>query len=110
MPAFYEHWPFWLYFAAWVPFMGLTLLYGLGSPWWRSHIGRSLFLVKLSLAAVLTNVLAAFMFPGYAFQNEIRAVLIGLVVVAGWYQLSAFLSVQRQGKSGAPRRRATDRR
>lgn len=92
MTPFYANWIFWLYFAAWLPFIGTAITYGFGSRWWTSHIGRSLLLTKVSIILLLGNVLLSLAIPNSPGERAlIRVVLVGIVIIAGWYQYGAIL-------------------
>jgi hypothetical protein len=107
---FYAQPAFWLYFAGWLPYTLHVLVYGLGSPWWRSEIGRAFFLSKLALCLVFSLVLTVFLFGQYDGLPAVRAVLLGLVACAAWYQLSVTVRVQRRPHldEASHRRRSTD--
>lgn len=95
---FYANPVFWLYLSAWLPFTALALWYGLTRPRRKDAIGRSLLAVKASLAAVLTVVLTAFIFPGYEWRRALLFVCIAGVACAGWYQLWTFVRTRREGR------------
>jgi hypothetical protein len=100
----------WLYFALWVPYTALTFVYGLGSPWYASAIGRAFFLSKLALCLLTTFILSIFLFGRYEGLEEVRAGLLSLLAVAAWYQLIAVLRIQhcKRRNPDTPRRRSTD--
>lgn len=110
MTAFWRDPAFWLYFAGWLPYTLHVLVYGLGSPWYRSEIGRAFFLSKLALCLVFSFVLSVFIFGQYEGLLVVRAVLIGTVACAAWYQLSVTVRIQRRARLDlpCPRRRSTD--
>ncbi len=99
MSHFYTNWVFWLYFAAWLPFMLTVLNYGFRSPWWTTAIGRSLLLTKVSIVTVLSNILISFMFPHFdEWRDIMRVLLVGGAIVAGTYQFTAILRILRQAR------------
>lgn len=100
---------FW-YLLAWVPYTAILATYGFGSPWYRSRIGRSLFLSKLALVLLLTFVLSVFVFGRYPGLFVVRTVLLCGLACAGTYQFFSFRAEQRQtrGNPPCPRRRSTD--
>lgn len=68
------------------------LLYGLGSPWWRTLIGRALFTKALGLAALVDLALAYWIFgDDYAARDVVRVCVFGLILVGAWLQLLALL-------------------
>lgn len=109
MTDFYKEPAFWAYFAAWLPYVLIIVVYGFGSPWYRSAIGRSLMLTKVAIVFVLTNVLAAYIFGEYPWRDAVRVLLIGCVVGAGVYQLATIIREQRVPVGQHPMRRCTDR-
>lgn len=108
--AFFRQPAFWLYFAGWLPYTLHVFVYGFGSPWFRSEIGRAFFLSKLALCLVFSFVLTVFVFGQYDGLQVVRAVLLGTVAVAAWYQLSVVIRIQRKARraSPSPQRRSTD--
>lgn len=94
--AFIHQPAFWLYFAGWLPYTLHVFVYGFGSPWYRSEIGRAFFLSKLALCLVFSFVLTVFVFGQYPWLAEVRAILLGLVACAAWYQLSVTVRIQRR--------------
>lgn len=99
---FYANWSFWLYFAAWLPYTLLIITYGSGSPWYRSAIGRSLMFTKVAIVLVLTNVLVTYIWGDYGWRDVTRALLLGVVIAAGWYQFATILREQRQDRYDHP--------
>ena len=101
---------FWLYVALWLPYTALVFVYGIGSPWYRSSIGRAFFLSKLALCLLTSFILSIFIFGLYPLLEEVRAGLLTLLAVAAWYQLVAVLRIQhcKRRDPDAPRRRSTD--
>ena len=100
---------FWLYVALFVPYTGLVLVYGFGSPWWQSPIGRAFFLSKLALFLLTGFILSIFEFGRYPLLHEVRAGLLTLLGVAAWYQLVTVVRIQwEKRRNPCPRRRATD--
>jgi hypothetical protein len=87
---------FWLYVALWLPYTALVFVYGIGSPWYSSAIGRAFFLSKLALCLLTSFILSIFLFGRYPWLEEVRAGLLTLLGVAAWYQLVAVLRIQRQ--------------
>lgn len=100
MPPFWARWWFWLYAAAWLPYLGCLLFYGLRSPWWRSRVGQSLMTLYASLVGVLTVVLLVQVAPlPNPVGHLLIAITLGSVAVAGFIQLATILRLQR----GRPR-------
>lgn len=68
------------------------LLYGLGSPWWRSLIGRALFTKALGLAAIVDLSLAYHWFgDNYFLRDPVRIGVFVVIAVGAWLQLTAFV-------------------
>lgn len=102
---------FWMYVALWLPYTALVIVYGFGSPWYQSAIGRAFFLSKLALCLLTTFILSILIFGRYPFFQEVRAALLAVLAVAAWYQLITVLCIQHQRRRtnrDCPRRRSTD--
>lgn len=98
--SFLEEPRFWIYLAAWVPYTSFMLLYGFLSPWYRTAVGRSLLLSKSVITLLLTHALLSLLFGrGYSGSGILIAMVIGLVVPAGWLQLILLLRLQRQART-----------
>jgi asparagine N-glycosylation enzyme membrane subunit Stt3 len=82
---------FWLYFLSWFFFLLYVLIYGIGSPWYQSLIGRALLLSNLAIVLVLTNALIVIVFGDYPAKETVRGVLLGLVIASAVYQLVALI-------------------
>jgi len=100
----------WLYVALWLPYTGLVLVYGLGSPWWREPIGRAFFLSKVALFLLTSFILSILIFGHYPWFRELRAALLAILCIAAWYQLAVVVGLQRNKRRTPddPRRRSTD--
>src|SRR5690349_13747543 len=61
---------FWLYMALWLPYTALVIVYGFGSPWYESPIGRAFFLSKLALFLLTTWILSVLEFGRYPWFRE----------------------------------------
>lgn len=92
---------FW-YLIAWVPYTAILFYYGFGSPWYRSAIGRSLFLSKLALFLLLTFVLSIFVFGQYPGLEIVRSVLLSCLALAATYQLIVFRREQLRKRTDPP--------
>lgn len=104
-------WYFWLYLATWAPFAACLAIYGFGSPWQETLVGRGLFRLYASLVAVLTLVLVVQIVDiPRPLVDVLRAVLLSFAALAGVGQLRAILRLQRERRCDdtCPRRRADD--
>lgn len=68
--------------------LAFVLLYGSRSPWYRSPTGRAIFTKALSLALILTLIVAAFYFTLPAWVGP---AVMGLTAVGVYMQLGALL-------------------
>lgn len=108
---FYTLWEFWLYLAAWVPYTAFVLLYAFRSPWYVEPIGRSLLLSKGVIAALLSHLLALYIWPDYYGHDVVRVVIVGGAICAGWYQAITLFRLQQDDRRPvAERRQGGDRR
>lgn len=73
------------------------LLYGFGSPWWKSLLGRALFTKALGLA-LLVDLALLYQFFGDDWWNRdgIRLGVYALIATGAWLQLAALVQ-QRRG-------------
>lgn len=68
------------------------LIYGLGSPWWRSLLGRALFTKALGLALLVDiSVLYHFLGDEYVYRDVVRVTVFSLIAVGAWLQLMALI-------------------
>ena len=82
-----------------IPANGFPLLYGIGAPWWRSDIGRALFLKSSGLAAFVDLSLLFLWLGEYPGRNELRVVVYTFVTVGLWYQFSVLVRTQYRGRT-----------
>ena len=79
--------------AAGLPATLFVFAYGFAAPWWRSVIGRALWVSDLSLALLLDLALVAywlhFELPAWA-----RLSIYALVAVGAWLRLGAVANNQ----------------
>lgn len=66
-------------------------------PWWRSNVGRALFLKAVTLAIFVDAVAVRVFFPDTITQ-QMALYLYGLVAAAIWYQLIALIRVRLKAK------------
>lgn len=110
MRAFWAEPEFWLWLAAFLAFLNLSIRYGFGSPWHDSAIGRSLLPMKVALTLLFAWVLSIFVFGHYPYSDLLRVLALGFVTVMGVWQSIVWRRVQlgdRRNPS-CPKRRATD--
>jgi hypothetical protein len=68
------------------------LLYGFGSPWWRTLLGRALFTKALGLALLLDLALLFQVYEGsYAYRDAARLSVFSLIALGAWLQLAALI-------------------
>lgn len=74
-----------------------VILYGVGSPWWRSVVGRALFTKALALA-LLIDISVAYHFLGdnYALREVVRLSVFALIAIGTWLQLGALIYERRR--------------
>ena len=95
---------FWLYLAAWLPYVTFVFRYAFFSPWYATPLGRSLLLSKGVIALLLTHaLLIVALGRRYPGASAVQAVIVGGVIAAGWFQLITLLRLQRQARSDRPK-------
>lgn len=92
---------FWLYLAAWVPYMGFVVLFVARSHPWTDPVARSLLLSKGVIAALLSHLLALYIWPDYHGKDAVRAVIVGGAIAAGWYQAITLFRLQQEDRRTA---------
>lgn len=76
-----------------------AIIYGFGSPWWRSLIGRALFTKALALALLIDiSLLYNWLGDDYALRDLVRLSVYSLIVAGAWMQLVALLKEKIQGR------------
>lgn len=87
-----------------VPPVNLFLfIYGFALPWYRTHIGRSLIISSLGLAALVDiSFLYRIMGDEYQGRDAARIVAFSIVVLGAWYQFIAFMAERRRGRKIIP--------
>lgn len=78
---------------------GFAIIYGFGSPWWRSLLGRALFTKALALALLIDiSLLYQWLGDDYALRDVVRLSVYTLIAVGAWMQLVALLKEKFQGR------------
>lgn len=77
-----------------------TMFVGLwtASPWWRTYVGRAMFIKSLSIALLLDAEITAYLWP-YAYSDEVKTVVIVLGMAASIWQLFAFVKQKSNEKT-----------
>lgn len=87
-----EEWAVWLVRVAAITQTLFVLIYGFGSPWWVSRIGRAVFIKALALGLLLDlSLLNQWIGHPYPHMEQIALAVIALVTVGSTMQLSALL-------------------
>lgn len=82
-----------------IPATGFTLVYGLGSPWYRSLLGRALFTHALGMM-LLIDISVAYKFIGddYPGRDLVSITVYTVIIVGSWAQFVALLRVRSHGR------------
>lgn len=75
-----------------------VLFYGLRSRWERSAVGRSVFTLAASLAAVYILVGVTLLVGDFPYRGWIRLVVYAAVSVAQWVLFVVLLRTQHRGR------------
>lgn len=78
-----------------VPILGAALTYGLGSPWWRSWLGRVMFGLFLALVLVFGVVLGRRLFGEYPGFGLVALIAYAYVTAALWATWAIILVERR---------------
>lgn len=85
------------------PITLFTLVYGLGSPWWRSRIGQAVFTSSLSLSLLLNLALVGVWLGPYPGHEWVGVGVFTLVCTGAWLKLFAILTDKVQRYRSAAR-------
>jgi hypothetical protein len=69
------------------------IVYTLVAPWWRSEVGRSLFISEVSLAALLDIALVAYWLH-WTVPQPVATSLYTLIAVGAWLRLRVLIVEQ----------------
>lgn len=87
-----------LILAAAPPQTAFAIIYGLGSPWWRSPVGRALFTKALGLALLIDiSLIYHWLGDNYALRDVVRLTVYSVIVVGAWLQFGALIHEKRIG-------------
>lgn len=74
--------------AALIVFALFLIIYNVRTSrvrWWRSEYGRMLVTLTGSIAALLANGLASYIFHGYPYHRAVSAILLACLIAAGMW-------------------------
>lgn len=93
-----------------VPANLFPLAYGLGSPWYRSPLGRALMTQSTGIALLIDVTMLRYVLGDYPGRDAIRIAIYGLVTAGLYLQFVALLKTQRTRRRTPPTpgRRSTD--
>lgn len=90
---------FYIWLIAWAAFGRLVVIYGFGSPWRKSAIGRSLLPMKVALFLLFTWVLTIFLFGHYPASDLLRILCLSFVTFMALWQGRVWRRIQREAIS-----------
>lgn len=91
----------WLSIFAALPAVAFTLVYGIGSPWWKSWLGRTVFGLMLSITLLFVVTLIRWFagdYPGY----HIVSVVVYLLLTIMFWMFFIILLVERRRPEPRP--------
>ena len=92
-----------LWVAAFCMFLFFCMTYHLLAPWWRSEVGRNIMTLKASITALLgLRVLAVIFGDGFWGQDLLRAVLLMVLITAGFHRWKMLVTAQRRRPGSDP--------
>lgn len=86
-----------------------AIIYGIGSPWWRSWLGRVLFAKWLSVALVFVFIVLRRALGEFAGYGGVAVALYAFVFVA-FAATTVELIIERRGPAGEPIARPINRK
>ena len=93
--------------AAVVPALATTLIYGLGSPWWRSWLGRVVFTQWLAIVVVFAVVLLRRFLGNYPGSEWVALVSYSALFLA-FTAMAVIVTLERRAPARARRQERLD--
>jgi hypothetical protein len=85
-----------------VPALGFTLVYGLGSPWYRSALGIVMFLLGLTVVIAFVQIISHRLFGSYPGYGHVSLAAYILIVADLWALLVMVIIERRKPKGTSP--------
>lgn len=89
----------WIALSAVVPCLLFTIIYGLGSPWYKSWLGRTLFGLMFSITMLFVVILLRRFFGEYTGYYLVSLVAYTLLTLMFWSFLVIFLIERRKSRN-----------
>lgn len=90
-----------------LPALAFLLIFGIGSPWYRSPLGRVIFLLALSIVTFYGVAMANVLFDEYPGRGWIRLTAFSLLAVA-LTLLSIIVVIERRAPAEPLPRKESD--
>ena len=88
----------WIALSAALPAILFTLIYGLGSPWYKSGLGVTLFGLMFSISSLFLVILARCFFGEYPGYHIVAVVVYAMLTIMFWSFFIIFLKERRHAR------------
>ena len=88
----------WIAISAALPAILFTLIYGFGSPWYKSGLGVTLFGLMFSISSLFPVILARRFFGEYPGYHKVAVVVYAMLTIMFWSFFVLFLKERRHAR------------
>ena len=88
----------WIAISAALPAILFTLIYGFGSPWYKSGLGVTLFGLMFSISSLFLVILARRFFGEYPGYHIVAVVVYAMLTSMFWSFFIIFLKERRHAR------------
>ena len=97
-PADINEFANWIAMSAAIPAILFTLVYGLGSPWYKSGLGVTLFGLMFSISSLFLVILARRFFGEYPGYHVVAVIVYGMLMIMFWSFFIILLKERRHAR------------
>lgn len=98
-PADVNEFANWIALSAAIPAILFTLVYGFGSPWYKSGLGTTLFGLMFSISSLFAVILARRFFGEYPGYHVVAVIVYGMLTIMFWSFFVILLKERRHAKA-----------
>ena len=98
-PADVNEFANWIALSAAIPAILFTLVYGFGSPWYKSGLGMTLFGLMFSISSLFAVILARRFFGEYPGYHIVAVVVYVMLTLMFWSFFFILLKERRHARS-----------
>ena len=97
-PADVNEFANWITLSAAIPAILFTLVYGFGSPWYKSGLGITLFGLMFSISSLFLVILARRFFGEYPGYHVVAVIVYGMLMIMFWSFFIILLKERRHAR------------